>query len=301
MQRTILPTRFVLIFILIASAAEGNVTGYNAAYEADPPCVQEALGHHIDHQQSIHLQALWCNGGALETAPRSPGLRSSSQGAAGDPSAAISYLPGQTGEKKQGYLRGGPPERRSFWITEFGYNQRFNVSTKVHQVKYQDSDYQWINTERYTPAKRYFTWEVGRMLTMNRRSALGAALFLGTDANDMLRFGVKPRYRRWLDSKVSLEIAPGILIRGGDPLESTFPGVNTHVGLNFEDNFILYAQMEVNRTKNYGTDVAWYGGVKLGSSPGLIAGAVYGLIKAVGSMDFGADTGGGGSFGGCGG
>jgi hypothetical protein len=299
MQRTILPTRFVLIFILIASAAEGNVTGYNAAYEADPLCVQEALGHHIDRQESIHLQALWCTGGARETAPRSPGLRSSSQGAAGDPSAGISYFPGQVEEKKQGYLQEGFPERRSFWITEFGYNQRFNVSTKVHQVEDQFYAHQWISTESYRPAKRYFTWEVGRMRAMNRRSALGAALFVGNDANDVLRFGIKPRYRRWLNQKISLDIAPGILIRGSDPLESTFPGVTTHVGLNFEDKFVLYGQMEMNRTEKYGTDVAWYGGVKLGSSPGLIAGVVYGLIKAIGSM--GSGTGGGGSFGGCGG
>ena len=192
-------------------------------------------------------------------------------------------------------------ERRSFWLTEFGYSLRFSVPTKVQQVKPHSYGYEWIGAESYTPAKRYFTWEVGHMRTKGRGSALGAALFFGTDANDVLRFGVKPRYRRRLDRKTSLDIAPGILIRGSDPLESIFPGFTAHVGLNFEDTFILYGQMEANRTEKYGTDVAWYGGIKLGSSPGLIAGAVYGLIKVIGTMDFGADTGGGGSFGGCGG
>ncbi len=190
---------------------------------------------------------------------------------------------------------------RSFWITEFGYNQRFHAPTKVHQVKYQDRGYQWIGTERYTPAKHYFTWEVGHMRTMSSRSALGAALFVGTDANDVLRFGVKPRYRRQLERKMYLDIAPGILIKGGDPLESAFPGVTMHVGLNFQDTVILYGQMEANRMEKYGTDVAWYAGVKLGSSPGLIVGAVFGLIEVIQSLDFGSNTGGATSLGGCGG
>lgn len=302
MQHLLLPTSFVLIFVLIAGAAEGNVTGCDAEDETDTLCALEACGHQMDRQESIRAQAFWRTQGALEIAPCSPGLGSSSQDAAGHFSAEISNLPGKAEKKKQTYLRGESfPERRSFWITEFGYSHRFNVATKVHQVTYQSYGYQWISAESYTPAKGYFTWEVGHMRTKGCGSALGGALFLGTDANDVLRFGVKPRYRRRLDRKTSLDIASGILIRGSHPLKSTFPGVTTHVGLNFEDTFILYGQIEANRTEKYGTDVAWYGGVKLGSSPGLIAGAVYGLIKVVESMDFGSDTGGGGSFSGCGG
>jgi hypothetical protein len=302
MQHILLPTSFALIFVLITGTVEGNVTGCGAEAETDPLCVLEAFEHHIDSQEAIRAHAFWGTGGTLEAALCSPGLRASSQYVAGQLSAGIPNLSRKAEVKKQTYLRGGPlPKRRSFWITEFGYSLRFNVATKVRQVTYQSYGYQWVGAETYTPAKRYFTWEVGHMRTMGYASALGAALFFGTDANDVLRFGVKPRYRRRLDRKISLDIAPGILIRGRDPLESTFPGVTTHVGLNFEDKYVLYGQMEVNRTEKYGTDVAWYGGVKLGSSPGLIAGAVYGLIKVIGSMDFGVDTGGGGSLGGCGG
>lgn len=302
MKHILPPTSFVLIFVLIAGTVEANVTGCGAEAEADPLCVLEAFEHQIDSQEWIRSQTFRGTGGALEAALCSPGLRASSQYAVGQLSAGISNLSGKAEVKKQAYLSGGSlPKRRSFWITEFGYSLRFNVATKVRQVKYQSYGYQWVGAEGYTPAKRYFTWEVGHMRTMGCASALGAALFFGTDANDVLRFGVKPRYRRQLDKKISLDIAPGILIRGSDPLESTFPGFTAHVGLNFEDTFILYGHMETNRTEKYGSDVAWYGGVKLGSSPGLIAGAVYGLIKAIGIMDFGEDMGGGGSLGGCGG
>lgn len=302
MQHILLPTSFVLIIVLIAGYAEGNVTGCGAEAEADTLCALETFGHQIESQESIRSQVFGGTGGVQETTSHSLGLRSSSQGAAGHPSAGTSNLPGNAKEKKLVYLRGGSlPQGGSLWITEFGYSLRFSVPIKVRRVKYERYGYEWFSTDSYTPAKRYFTWEVGHMRTIGRVSALGAALFVGTDANDVLRFGVKPRYRRQLDRKTSLDIAPGILIRGSDPLKSTFPGFTAHVGLNFEDTFILYGQMETNRTEKYGTDVAWYGGAKLGSSPGLIVGAVYGLIKVIGSLGFGEDTGGGVSFGGCGG
>ena len=175
------------------------------------------------------------------------------------------------------------PKGQSFWITEFGYNHRFNTLAKVRQVKHQSDGYQWISTEEYTPAKHYFTWELGQMSHLSAKTAMGATLLIGVDNDDLVRFGMKPRYRQWLDKKTSIDIAPGILIRGSEPLKSALPGFTTHVGLNFQDTIIIYGQMEIHRLENYSTDVAWYGGVKLGSSAGLIVGAVYGLIRAIGS------------------
>jgi hypothetical protein len=285
-RATILISLFLIFIVVTASAHEWTPTSAEPRKTARLTIVDE-LVKSVNDSESIHVQASRNTDESGKTVSSSP----------------IVLLSGSQTIKAKRTSGAERPLRKShfFWITEFGYSRRFKQPVKSYSEERESYGYHWTNIETYIPARQYFTWELGPMGNLNPKTAMGATLLFGVDGDDVVRFGMKPRYRRWLDKKTSIDIAPGILLRGSEPLKSALPGFTAHVGLNFEDTIIIYGQMEIHRLENYGTDVAWYSGIKLGSSPGLIAGAIYGFIKAIGSMDFGSGIGGGGSFGGCGG
>jgi hypothetical protein len=71
---------------------------------------------------------------------------------------------------------------------------------------------------------------------------------------------------------MSVDLSPGLLFAGNNnQFHMNQPGFVGHVGLGFKDWVALYGQMEVVRLDAVGTDVGWYGGVKLGSRPGCVA------------------------------
>jgi len=153
-------------------------------------------------------------------------------------------------------FRGKPlPECKTFWITEFGYNHRL---------------------DQYNVSHSYFTWETGLMRNVDRQTAIGATLFFGADPYGH-RYGLKPRYRRWLNNSVSLDFGAGVLLGGEHDFINRFPGLTSHVGLSFGDWLALTGHLEITRLqyKRFRiikeTDYAWYVGAKLGSYPGLIA------------------------------
>ena len=148
-------------------------------------------------------------------------------------------------------FRGRPlPTCRTFWITEAGYSYRLTGQSRDHS---------------------YATWEVGLMRNLSVRTALGATLFAGFDGD--LRWALKGRFRRWVSSSTSLEVAPGVLLTG---CEGNCPGFTGHLAVNFEDRFAFTSHVEVLNRRGFGafpgrSSVAWYIGVKLGSQPGVIA------------------------------
>jgi len=179
-------------------------------------------------------------------------------------------------------FRGKPkPECNSFLITEFSYLYRFDKSPGED-------------------LRHYLTWEFGGMVNRDEHSAIGATLFLCIDQDyDEPRIGLKTRYRRWLNPKTSLDIAPGILLSGWKK-KFSFPSFTGHVGLNLADWFALSAQVEAIRWKRSGydvsrvngvtkfnrwekveTDVSWYGGFKLGTPLGVAGGTVAVAIIAL--------------------
>lgn len=168
---------------------------------------------------------------------------------------------------KRSCFRGRPlAQCRTFWITEFGYSHRFD----------QQSDPDSSGSSNY-----YFTWELGRMVNLNTQTALGGTLFVGADEHGW-RIGIKPRYRRWLNQTISFDLSTGILIAGGNSeLEAKFPGFTGHLGLSFGDWLALTGQMEIMRLETAGTDVAWYGGLKVGSHAGRIGGVLFLIIAAI--------------------
>jgi hypothetical protein len=84
------------------------------------------------------------------------------------------------------------------------------------------------------------------MVNIHRNWALGATIF-GSFADDV-RFGVRPRLRRWLDRDWSLDISPGLVLAGeyeGHYVDDTYhPAFAGSVSLGFRDALALRFQVE---------------------------------------------------------
>src|SRR5437764_874817 len=102
--------------------------------------------------------------------------------------ACLLFLAGaaaaQTPSRTRDCYRGRPlPPCRSFWITEFGLLGRLNALP-----------------EPRTTVDPFFRWEVGGMQNRNERTAFGATIVI--EADDLgSRYGITPRYRRWLAAR----------------------------------------------------------------------------------------------------
>lgn len=184
-------------------------------------------------------------------------------------------------------FKGGPlPKCRAFMVTEFSYLTRLNTKPQgsVHQS-----------------GKWYLTGDLGVMVNVNERWALGGILFFGGD-DDSGRGGVGPRLRFWFRgeggrvSPMRLDITAGPLLWISDNyLVPSKPGFMTDVSLNFADWFALTGKLEVIRYDIYRydefprtsynrdskTDVAYYIGAKGASYGAFIGLAVLVLLFAL--------------------
>lgn len=169
-------------------------------------------------------------------------------------------------------FRGQPlPACQTFWLTEFGY-------------------YRTIHSTDFPPRTQndwYLSGEIGFMANMNQRYAIGLSGVFG-GVNSGSRFGIKPRFRMWLRNRVSVDVAPGILLSGGDNrYEPQFPGFTGHIAVNFADLGALTLHLDVipyEKSRRVGpgqgvlvetgNDVSLYGGVKFGSYLGILGGFV---------------------------
>jgi len=184
--------------------------------------------------------------------------------------------------KRFRFLRGGPKSVCEwFTITELGLSLRINP-----------------NRNSLVPQNENLNLELGLMKNLNHRYAIGGT-FYGATFQDGGGLGIKPRFRWWLTPKLSLDVSPGILFYSQtQSYPGKVPGFTGHMGLNIGDFFALTGQLEAIRydysylsasnsgpdflITNKGTDVAWYGGAKLGAYPGVIASIVLlGLAIAI--------------------
>jgi hypothetical protein len=153
------------------------------------------------------------------------------------------------------------PRCRSFWITEFGV-----LSTQSRPQRYSD------------PA--IVVWELGRMYNLTERRALGASVMFAT-GDDLMRLGVKARYRVWLNEVVAAELAPGILVLSSDNDMNGRGGAGfvAHGAVTLQDWVTALAQVDVRRS-----GLASFLGLKLGSVPGTVVGlavpAAFGVLLA---------------------
>ena len=185
-------------------------------------------------------------------------------------------------------FRGRPLPRCSvFWLTEFGVAPRLTPDGRDDGPLY--------------------TWELGLMKNAGRRDALGGSFFI-EGADDGAGWGIRPRYRHWLNSRFSVEVAPGLMLRHSSYTSVAFSG---QVAINFSDYLALTTTVRVFQHTIYlpvafnpegypnsyvpasRTSAALFGGVRLGGLPGTITGI--GVPLAV-FVAFLVACGGGGCF-----
>jgi len=104
-------------------------------------------------------------------------------------------------------------------------------------------------------ARWYTTWELGPMLNRDR-SAWGVTL-LGAADEDGARWGVRPRYRKWLGTRASLDLGAGVLIGGSsNGVEQAYPGFTGLVGLRYND--WLGVNLEIHAIRTAQTERYYY-------------------------------------------
>jgi hypothetical protein len=115
-------------------------------------------------------------------------------------------------------------------------------------------------------------WELGAAWNVTDHSAVGATLFFaGLDADES-RAGVRARYRYWLGSVMSLEVAAGLLLEANDvPLgvsnARTLRGWSGQVSFGFRDIIGVHARVDAAKGSSR-TLVDWFAGVQTGSGIG---------------------------------
>lgn len=151
-------------------------------------------------------------------------------------------------------VRGAPRQRcATFPLTELGFAVGPSTAT------------------RGTPVN--LTWDVGVMRNVGDRAAIGGSITVIVDDADRTMLGVRPRYRRWLRDRISLDLAPAVLIaelRNASFPEPSFPAFSGFVGLNLGDLVAVTAQAELLRVAGR-SETIFQVGLRLGSYPGLIA------------------------------
>ena len=95
-----------------------------------------------------------------------------------------------------------------------------------------------------------------------------------------LRAGLRLRYRHWLPSGFTVDVAPGVLL-----LNQTFTaqgiGFSGGVAVGYRDWAAITVQVEVADYELTGTEATGFLGLKLGSYPGAVgiaAALVWGII-----------------------
>lgn len=120
-----------------------------------------------------------------------------------------------------------------------------------------------------------FVWDAGVAHQLDARTAVGASFTVIADDNDRVMVGVRPRYRRWLSRRISLDFAPALLVGHTDPgrLRASYPSLSAYIGLAAWDLVSVNAQIEVLRHDSIeGTQTALLVGVRFGSYAGLFLG-----------------------------
>ena len=166
-------------------------------------------------------------------------------------------------------------ECRTFLVADAG------AYTVVGGTRYTRTDFDG-SRDRKRHLTGHVAWEAGVMRNVTTRDAVGATLMAGADANGE-RLALKGRYRRWTGPRSAVDVAAGVLhARRAEPYpDPDVPG-NLHVaalGLTGDLSVGLteWASASVRGDLLFdadGTSSGVYGGVKLGTRPGLAATAI---------------------------
>ncbi len=187
------------------------------------------------------------------------------------------------GVQAQGCLRPQPsPACHTFLITEVGLQYRVNS----------------ISYDRFPfESREYFTSDLGLMINLCGRYALGFGNFIGVSLDGHFRGGLKLRAKRWLGAQKSVDLSAGPLLWDDDgslAIPSFTVDVSYHMNRWLAMTFLIeYLRTKTRSYRDYHedqlvlvadpgvSDVAFHLGVKAGSTPGLVANAAAATAGAV--------------------
>jgi hypothetical protein len=135
----------------------------------------------------------------------------------------------------------------------------------------------------------YVAWEAGAMVNITSDQAVGGTFTLGGDANGY-RVALKGRYRRWQDRTSAIDLGAGIMGAGRSVAYTDREG-NYHVpavGLTADASIGLVDWASVGARADVlfseqgeGPAIGYYGGVRLGTKPTLVATALPFVFAAI--------------------
>jgi hypothetical protein len=117
----------------------------------------------------------------------------------------------------------------------------------------------------YTDGTRFvLDWSLGLLHNTSDRSAFGGAMKIAVDG-DGNRFGFSGRYRRWLSSDASIDVAPGLFVSSLDEGGAyAFPSPTVDVALNYKDKLGFVVGADALRLNGEGTELQIRAGVRFG-------------------------------------
>ena len=118
-----------------------------------------------------------------------------------------------------------------------------------------------------------FQWNLGAMKNLGPRQALGGAAFF-TWSESATSIGIAPRLRRWVSPRVSVDVAPGVIVfQGFDRLI----GFNGQLGVNVGRHLAMTRRVQVTHDGRFEGNrslhrVEWFAGARLNGVPGGVTG-----------------------------
>lgn len=139
-------------------------------------------------------------------------------------------------------------------------------------------------TSSVIPGHPDLSIQVGLMRNRGPRRAFGGTLYGSRDlATDRTIVAILPRYRRWLNGDLALDMAVGPAFHVGnfDGRVSVYSaGAMAEMGLNVGDLVGITSRLELLPTLWDRTGVSWHTGIRVGSYATLVAGLVAGIAAA---------------------
>ncbi len=134
--------------------------------------------------------------------------------------------------------------------------------------------------------------DLGLYQNINLNSGLGGGIFIAS-TNESYRYGLRPRYRRWIGKHGRLDFSPGLVLGGKfDESDIVFPGFSGAVSFSPVTWVSLVTAVEViqheftGNTANFQRGEKWtstslYGGIRMESYAGAIGVALTIVAAAV--------------------
>lgn len=192
----------------------------------------------------------------------------------GGPRAGVAaqQAPSEAGSRQVGCFRGQPlPACRSFWILEMQAQAPLVQTTRP--VLYGSGQVVGL-----TAFDAELEWNLGHMVNVSPRFALGGVLTVGTGGAGPLS-GVKVRARRWLSDDLSVEVEGGLL--RSDERYPVANGATGDVRLNIRDHgsfFVRWDGVHLSSNEQPGGVYADPGGLQQALSVGAGAGSLPAVI-----------------------